>query len=569
MPEYAKLKSSLSMLYLLNLGANFTGFIIVGALNLFTPTEYFIYRREYILAQGWIWIIFLYPIIIILGLSVHYLIQHPVSTLLLQVFTREHVRKHWVDRARRRLLNLPFRIALGNAGLWVGFTTLLFATFFILKNLPAFKELRLYNVSVITLLFGVFRGIVIGTIAALMSFFITEAYIRKRLISIFFPKGKIAALAGAKRIPLQRRIRLLYMAGTTVPMIIFVGTLIYAIGEYEGTQISAALFGNHLLTYTVILCVVFIAVASYLNFLVGRSIVLPIKDMMRVIKGVHRGDYIQRVQVISSDELGVLGDGINEMSDGILELERLRNSMNLAKEVQQALLPHTTPSVEGLDIAASSAYCNETGGDLYDFISGGEDNNQTVNVIVGDVAGYGIPSALLMASVRAFIRQRTALPGHLGTIVSDVNRQLADDIEESLRFIALFMLKLDLENRLLQWVRAGHNTGVFYDPDSDTFDELRGNGLVLGIDRKWQYEEYTKTNLSEGQIILLGTDGFWEAQNPQGEMFGKTAIYPIIRNSKDAGAKDILAACFDALNDFQHRPDFEDDMTLIAIKITQ
>ena len=67
-----------------------------------------------------------------------------------------------------------------------------------------------------------------------------------------------------------------------------------------------------------------------------------------------------------------------------------------------------------------------------------------MSIIVGDVAGYGIPSALLMASVRASIRQRMALPGRLSTVVSDVNQQLADDIEESLRFIALFMLRLDM-----------------------------------------------------------------------------------------------------------------------------
>jgi sigma-B regulation protein RsbU (phosphoserine phosphatase) len=568
MPEYAKLKSRLLNLYLLNLGANFTGFLIVGALNLFTPTEYFIYRREFILSEGWPWIFFLYPIMIFLGLSVHYLIQHPVSSLLLQVCTRENVRAHRIDRARRRLLNLPYGIALSNVALWVGFTSLLFIAFFILKNLPAFEDLRLYNVSLITLLFGVFRGIIIGWIAALLSFFILEAYIRKGLIPIFFPKGKIAALSGAKKISIQRRIRLLYMAGTTVPMIIFVGTLVYAIGEYEGSQISAAVFGNDLLIYAVIWCVIFIAVALCLNFLVGRSIVQPIKEMLRVIKGVHRGDYIQRVQVVSNDELGVLGDGINQMSGGILELEGMRNSMNLAKEVQQALLPHTTPTVAGLDIAASSAYCTETGGDYYDFISDDENSNHTLSIIVGDVAGYGIPSALLMASVRAFIRQRMALPGRLGTIVSDVNRQLADDIEESLRFIALFMLQLDPENRILQWVRAGHNPAVFYDPVSDTFDELRGSGLVLGIDKKWQYDEYARSNLTQGQIILLGTDGFWEAQNSEGRMLGKKAIYPVIRETKDAGAKEILAACFDALESFQQNSDLEDDMTLIVVKIT-
>lgn len=80
-----------------------------------------------------------------------------------------------------------------------------------------------------------------------------------------------------------------------------------------------------------------------LNFLVGKSILNPIKEMIRSVSEVRDGNFHQKVQVISNDELGVLGDGMNEMTEGLIERDRMRHSLNLAKEIQQALLPQTAP----------------------------------------------------------------------------------------------------------------------------------------------------------------------------------------------------------------------------------
>ena len=167
--------------------------------------------------------------------------------------------------------------------------------------------------------------------------------------------------------------------------------------------------------------------------------------------------------------------------------ELLVEKPNLAREAQLALLPESPPVLEGLDIAARSVYCEETGGDYFDFLQPPESDGSQISVIMVDACGLGISSALLMATGRAHVRQRSAIPGTLADIVSDVNRQLVLDGEESCQFMALFYIMLDRRQRTLTWVRAGHNPAVFYDPLAGKATQLRGDGLVLGVDENWNY----------------------------------------------------------------------------------
>jgi sigma-B regulation protein RsbU (phosphoserine phosphatase) len=350
-------------------------------------------------------------------------------------------------------------------------------------------------------------------------------------------------------------------------LILLTGTLAFAVWEIQDSTISAGEFGIQILWFTIVLCLIFVVISLSLNFLVGRSILKPIRRMMSFVQKVRLGDFHQKVQVVSNDELGVLGDGMNEMTEGLIERDRMQESLNLAKEVQQTLLPRTTPRIKGLEIASTIVYCDETGGDYYDFIKGDGSGERKFAAVVGDVSGHGISSALIMASVRAFLRQRSAMSGPIAQVVADVNRLLALDVEDTGGFMTLFYLSIDTANRQLSWVRAGHEPAIFYDPITDTFEELRGEGTALGVNPDTQYLENEKGELAESQIILLGTDGIWEARNPAGEMFGKEPIYRLIRENPAASAKEILTSCFNALNSFLENQAPEDDITLVVIKV--
>ena len=128
-------------------------------------------------------------------------------------------------------------------------------------------------------------------------------------------------------------------------------------------------------------------------------------------------------------------------------------------------------------------------------------------------------------------------------------------------------MTIDPMSMQAHWVRAGHDPAIFYDPGSDTFEELGGSGIALGVDENWNYKAYEKTGLDKGQIIFLSTDGIWEAFNPKGEMFGKERICDIIRKNSVLSAEEIVHKMFAALKSFQQGAPIEDDITLVVVKI--
>jgi sigma-B regulation protein RsbU (phosphoserine phosphatase) len=551
-------KIRLKELYVRNVSANLLGFLIIVLLNIFTPVEFFKIQRAFLLAGGWVVILSFYPLVISIGVALQYVVQRPITRVINQMRQGVEVEPDVWEKAKIRLVNLPFAIGLINFIMWIALTTLLGIFFVIFRDAPP-------RIS----FFVGFRGFMVGYIAAILSFYLVEAYSRRRLIRILFPEGRLAALRGTIKLSILRRIRVLYGVGTLAPMIILVGTLVFILLEVAGADISAAELGREILIFTIVLCVVFIFVGGRLNVLSGQSIIQPVTDMMVLVRRVRKGYFRQKVRVVSNDELGVLGDGFNEMTEGLIERDQIRQSLYLAEEVQQTLLPRENPKVDGLDIAATIVYCDETGGDYYDYLDTGKAYPGNFTVAIGDVSGHGIPSALMMATARAFLRQRSVLPGTPADIVSDVNKQITRDFAESGGFMTLFYLSIDPVNRNLCWVRAGHDPAIFYDPETDRFDELRGAGLVLGVDAGRRYEQFQKTGLKAGQVIVLGSDGLWEARNPQGEMFGKKPIYQIIRQFPDGTAGEILTACFNRFNDFQGDRAPEDDVTLVVIRITK
>ena len=555
-------------LYLINAGANMIGSLIVGALNLLTPTEFFKVWRSYIVYDGWFYILLMYLIIIALGAGLQYIAHRPLKMYFDSLNSKKVNKSKLIQRARRRLLIFPLLISLLNIAMWTGLSLLDASWMIVAKFIPSLNASPLYSSSWHTIYFAMFRGIVVGCLAAGLALLLVEAYSRKHLMPIFFPAGRLASYKKVWKVSIRRRIQFLYFSGTVVPMIIFVGTLFYVDTEVRGSTVAVTVYGRDLLFYTISLYLTFVFLSLWLNFLVGSSILEPIRDMIGTIRKVRTGDYTHRARVVSNDEIGVLGDGINKMTVGLVEGEALRHSYHLAREAQLALLPGSPPVIEGLDIAARSVYCDETGGDYFDFLQPPRPDGSRLSVIMGDACGLGISSALLMATCRALVRQRTAVPGTLADIVTDVNRQLVCDVEDSCQFMALFYLAFDLQRRTLAWVRAGHNPAIFCDPAIGTTEQLRGSGMALGIDENWRYRQYCKAQLTAGQIIVLGTDGLWEALDRRGEMFGRNPIIKILNQYPDIDANGILTACLFALDGFRDGRPVEDDVSMVVIKVT-
>ena len=251
------------------------------------------------------------------------------------------------------------------------------------------------------------------------------------------------------------------------------------------------------------------------------------------------------------------------------EHRRVQHSLSLAMEVQQNLLPNADPVIAGLDISGKSTYCDETGGDYYDFLEVGGSANGKIGIVVGDVSDHGIPSALLMATVRAHIRQRCSAYGNIDLVVADVNRKLAQDVKESGRFMTLFYAEIDRPQSMIRWVNAGHDPAMVFDPSKNNFEELNGSSnLALGVMEDSKYTE-AQREIAPGQIMVMATDGIWEARNANGEMFGKDRLHKVIRENASATANEIQTAVFESVRRFRNDARLEDDMTLVVIKVVQ
>ncbi|MGD8686320.1 MAG: SpoIIE family protein phosphatase [Syntrophobacterales bacterium] len=303
-----------------------------------------------------------------------------------------------------------------------------------------------------------------------------------------------------------------------------------------------------------------------IRLVTGRT-VSAIKDVSNAAESIAQGDYSTFLSVRTQDEVGQLMQNFNSMVSQLQERMKLKEALSLAMEVQQSLLPRKAPEIAGFDIAGKSLYCDETGGDYYDFIGLSDVDTEHIGIAVGDVAGHGIAPALLMTSVRAFLRSRVFMqPEDLAGTITDVNRLLCIDTAETGNFMTLFFLLLDSGNGKVRWVRAGHEPAVVYDPSTDSFSELYGDGIALGVDETYAFQENTKELWSDPQIVLIGTDGIWESDNPQGEAFGKKRLREIIRSHKHQSSQEILDAITEALADHRQTASQHDDITMVVIK---
>jgi len=247
--------------------------------------------------------------------------------------------------------------------------------------------------------------------------------------------------------------------------------------------------------------------------------------------------------------------------------EALEKALALANEIQVNLLPQQNPKVAGFDIAGRSVYCSDTGGDYYDFLNvTPKPSERPFDVVVGDVTGHGIEAALLMTTARAMLRSSASRSLDIAEIVTEVNRALSMDVQDSGRFMTLYYLSIDPKRHRLAWVRAGHDPAIVYNPETETFEELDGRGIALGLDENRRFEAYRKSGLSKGEILLLGTDGIWETRNPRGELFGKKQLLDIVKRHAEKGAGDILKTLFDAVDRFRKHAEPEDDVTMVVIK---
>jgi sigma-B regulation protein RsbU (phosphoserine phosphatase) len=486
----------------------------------------------------------------ILAIGSFIIYERPIRQFLNDMYNHRSTAQAVMETAKRRLLNEPFYLMTLNMVIWI-VAAFFFSCLHGSLGEPRPVILRLFLLSLNT-----------GLITAVMSFLLLEHVSHGHVARFFFPEGGLYKTPKTIRNHIYIRFLALLFMCNTIPFLSFLQLYYLSTPELKSVadalqEIRTAILSNSLF---------FIILGLVVTMFVHVNFDAPIREIIQALKDIRSGNFDRKVVVRSNDEIGYTADVINEMTTELKEGDIMRQSLFLAKEVQQHLLPKNNPRFAGLDIAGHSTYCDETGGDYYDYFDIAKPGEHKICVAVGDVCDHGIPSAILMATVRAFLRQRMSRPGQLEHIVSDVNQQLSRDVEDSGRFMTLSLCEFDVDNYLIRWIRAGHDPAMVYDPDENHFYELTGLGLPLGVFEDYSYQSYTRI-IKPGQIIAIGTDGIWETTNPDDQSFGKTRFKEVIRNHYDKSASEIVAHVFSTLEKFAGKKSQSDDVTLVIVKV--
>lgn len=303
-----------------------------------------------------------------------------------------------------------------------------------------------------------------------------------------------------------------------------------------------------------------------LALLASRTVTRRVNDVASAARSLASGDLDATADVRGSDEIAELGAAFNEMVPRLREHLRMSQSLGLAMGVQRGLLPGSSPEIDGFDTHGLSRYCDETGGDYFDFIRSG---SGAWAIAVGDVSGHGVAAALLMTTARAVLRRSADATDCPREIMTDINRHLANDARLG-HFMTLFLMVVeptgDNGSRRLRWVNAGHESAIVYDPKTDSFDELTGGGIPAGIERDWPYDAHECECPGPGCVIVIGTDGIWEARDPDGVMFGREAFRELIRRNSAESAERIARSIIGEVTKFCRDAPRTDDITLVVIK---
>lgn len=302
------------------------------------------------------------------------------------------------------------------------------------------------------------------------------------------------------------------------------------------------------LSVRVIVLLAVFGAAVILGVVRARPFAKPITELTKAGKRLATGDFDSRVDIRTGDELQQLGEVFNETGPKLREREKIKRSLELARQIQQNLLPKESPKLERFELAGRCKYCDETGGDYYDFITLTKPGK--IGVALGDVTGHGIGAALLMATARSILRSGAA--GHesdLSGLFGVLNSHLARDTDDD-KFITLFYAVLDEADQSVIWASGGHDPAFWYHRSSGKIEELPNTGLPVGLMEDASFEQAGPIYVKEGDIVVVGTDGIWEAQNISGEIFSREKFLKVIRRASSQKAEDICIGVIEAVTHF-------------------
>jgi sigma-B regulation protein RsbU (phosphoserine phosphatase) len=245
-----------------------------------------------------------------------------------------------------------------------------------------------------------------------------------------------------------------------------------------------------------------------------------------------------------------------------LDKVRLQKDVEIARRIQQHLLPPVPSDLQGLQVALRYVAAEQASGDTYDMVTM---RDGRFAVMIGDVTGHGVGAALLTHAVQAALRSYLELIDDLATIITRINQRLVAGVETG-NFMSLLLAIVDPKTRTMQYVNAGHPGLVVCRANGVTV--LEKTGMVLGVVGDQVYHESPPIELAAGDLLFLHTDGVDEAMSPSRVVFGGERMQAVLARARQGSAESVLTQVGKALDEHVGAGAIEDDYTMIAVKLT-
>jgi serine phosphatase RsbU (regulator of sigma subunit) len=244
------------------------------------------------------------------------------------------------------------------------------------------------------------------------------------------------------------------------------------------------------------------------------------------------------------------------------KLEAVQHDLQVARSIQQSLLPKERPQIAGFDFAGWNQPADDTGGDYFDWKM---QRDGKLIVSLADVTGHGIGPALVAAVCHAYARSSFSMENDLMAAFEHINQALSTDLQTG-RFVTFVAAVCGPDSPNLHLLSAGHGPLFIYSRAEDRFIDVQPQAVPFGILPFFRSDPPTQLRLGSGDLVLLPTDGFFEWENDQGEQFGVERMENVIRASRELAPSEIIAQLYDAVTKFSNGTKQQDDLTAVIIK---
>ncbi len=239
----------------------------------------------------------------------------------------------------------------------------------------------------------------------------------------------------------------------------------------------------------------------------------------------------------------------------------LLQDVELAAQVQRLFLPVGKPAIAGLEIAGRMQPARGVSGDYYDYIP---IDAHTIQMVIADVAGKGVPAALLMSATAAAMQLEANHDRNMLEIVGRLNTGI-HSVSDGERYVTLLLAEIDTHKRTLRYVNCGHNPALLFRAKTGKLTRMNSSCPPIGISPE-EICELASADLIAGDVLVFYTDGVTEAENPLGEEFGTERLSGVVRRGSSLSAEELMVDIFSSAADFCSEVGFNDDVTVLVVK---